>query len=96
MSITTSQFGGQLAAETYKQLLSIIRRELTPPKPERRRQNWRFASPEPNPALRAYWQELYQKELETLETEWAAPRQAIISADSISSEDKNVSISQAS
>lgn len=74
MSIRTEELGGQLAAEVYNQLLTIMRRELTTTHSQPRRQNWHFQPPQCSPALRAYWSDLYSDEIAALEKDWAEPR----------------------
>lgn len=93
MSISTTELGGQLAAEVYNQLLTIVRRELTTTHSQPRRQNWRFQPPQCSPALCAYWSNLYSSELAALEKEWAEPR-AITPITSDTPNEENHAISQ--
>lgn len=101
MSISTTELGGQLAAETYNQLLKIIERHSQAAHPLPRRQNWRFQPPQRSAktetALRAYWGGLFKDELKALEVEWADPRTVtpIIADESTPPEVTDVSISQA-
>ncbi len=81
MSITTSELGGQLAAEIYNRLLKSARSELNGAHLPRRC-DWRFRPPQRPPhaeaALRAYWGEVFKDKLKALDTEWSEPRLSVV------------------
>lgn len=81
MSITTSELGGQLAAEIYNRLLRSARSELNSAHVSRHC-DWRFHPPQRPPqaeaALRAYWGELFKDKLKALDTEWSEARLTVV------------------
>jgi|SRR5689334_20536994 len=80
MNIQPEATAGQFAAEVYHELLTLVRRELRPHAPVPRRQQWRFTAPEPNPAVQAYWAEVYKHEWAAIDAEWATPRIPVLIA----------------
>ena len=81
MNIQPTHSAGQFAAEVYHELLTLVRRELKPHAPLPRRQQWRFEAPQPNPALQAYWNDVYRHEFAALDVEWATSRNPVVIAD---------------